>query len=143
MATPVGFRYLYDVGFIERELDVWLHVCYFDFFLGDYMLTFESNDRREIFNTLLKLRRIYLGNSTCIPRKNSRKNNSKSESDYRLYVNLTIYIFTQSLFFFLEFLIVSLLHISTASLPKRILVVKCFKRRAISLILHISFVNTH
>ncbi len=26
MSTPLGFRYLYDVGFIERELDSWLHV---------------------------------------------------------------------------------------------------------------------
>ncbi|KAH8114744.1 Rapamycin-insensitive companion of mTOR, N-term-domain-containing protein [Phellopilus nigrolimitatus] len=25
MSTPVGFRYLYDVGFIEREMDMWLH----------------------------------------------------------------------------------------------------------------------
>ena len=24
MSTPVGFRYLFDVGFIEREMDVWL-----------------------------------------------------------------------------------------------------------------------
>ena len=47
----------------------------------------ESNDRREIFNMSLKSRHIYLGNSTCIPRKNSRKNNSKSESNYRLCFN--------------------------------------------------------
>ena len=26
MSTPVGFRYLYEVGFIEREMDTWLHV---------------------------------------------------------------------------------------------------------------------
>jgi len=25
MSTPLGFRYLYDVGFIEREMDTWLH----------------------------------------------------------------------------------------------------------------------
>ncbi|KLO15978.1 hypothetical protein SCHPADRAFT_823888 [Schizopora paradoxa] len=25
MSTPLGFRYLYDVGFIERELDAWLY----------------------------------------------------------------------------------------------------------------------
>ena len=26
MSTPVGFRYLYDVGFINREMDMWFHV---------------------------------------------------------------------------------------------------------------------
>lgn len=26
MSTPVGFRYLYEVGFIEREMDAWLRV---------------------------------------------------------------------------------------------------------------------
>ena len=26
MSTPLGFRYLYEVGFIEREMDAWLHV---------------------------------------------------------------------------------------------------------------------
>ncbi|TDL23281.1 hypothetical protein BD410DRAFT_858667 [Rickenella mellea] len=25
MSTPVGFRYLYDVGYIDREMDMWLH----------------------------------------------------------------------------------------------------------------------
>lgn len=26
MSTPVGFRYLCEVGFIEREMDMWFHV---------------------------------------------------------------------------------------------------------------------
>lgn len=26
MSMPVGFRYLYDVGFINREMDMWYHV---------------------------------------------------------------------------------------------------------------------
>lgn len=26
MSTPVGFRYLFDSGYIDREMDIWLHV---------------------------------------------------------------------------------------------------------------------
>ncbi|THH08497.1 hypothetical protein EW145_g2671 [Phellinidium pouzarii] len=31
MSTPVGFRYLYEVGFIEREMDMWLHERNFNY----------------------------------------------------------------------------------------------------------------
>jgi hypothetical protein len=27
MSTPMGFRYLYDAGYIDREIDMWFHVC--------------------------------------------------------------------------------------------------------------------
>jgi len=27
MSTPMGFRYLYDAGYIDREMDIWFHVC--------------------------------------------------------------------------------------------------------------------
>lgn len=27
MSTPVGFRYLYDAGYIDREMDMWFDVC--------------------------------------------------------------------------------------------------------------------
>ena len=30
MSTPVGFRYLFDSGYIDREMDIWLHVRFFD-----------------------------------------------------------------------------------------------------------------
>lgn len=26
MSTPVGFRYLFDSGYIDREMDIWFHV---------------------------------------------------------------------------------------------------------------------
>ena len=26
MSTPVGFRYLYDAGYIDREMDMWFNV---------------------------------------------------------------------------------------------------------------------
>ena len=29
MSTPVGFRYLFDSGYIDREMDVWFHVRMF------------------------------------------------------------------------------------------------------------------
>jgi rapamycin-insensitive companion of mTOR len=27
MSTAMGFRYLFDAGYIDREMDMWLHVC--------------------------------------------------------------------------------------------------------------------
>jgi rapamycin-insensitive companion of mTOR len=27
MSTPVGFRYLYNSEYIDREMDSWFHVC--------------------------------------------------------------------------------------------------------------------
>lgn len=27
MSTPMGFRFLYDAGYIDREMDMWFHVC--------------------------------------------------------------------------------------------------------------------
>jgi rapamycin-insensitive companion of mTOR len=30
MSTPMGFRYLYDAGYINREMDMWFHVCPLD-----------------------------------------------------------------------------------------------------------------
>lgn len=29
MSTPVGFRYLFDSGYIDREMDIWFHVRVF------------------------------------------------------------------------------------------------------------------
>jgi large subunit ribosomal protein L17e len=29
MSTPMGFRYLYDAGYIDREMDIWFNVCRF------------------------------------------------------------------------------------------------------------------
>lgn len=29
MSTPMGFRYLYDAGYIDREMDVWFNVSVF------------------------------------------------------------------------------------------------------------------
>jgi len=29
MSTPMGFRYLYSAGYIDREMDMWFHVCNF------------------------------------------------------------------------------------------------------------------
>ena len=26
MSTPMGFRYLYNAGYIDREMDMWFHV---------------------------------------------------------------------------------------------------------------------
>ena len=26
ISTPVGFRYLFDVGYINQEMDTWFHV---------------------------------------------------------------------------------------------------------------------
>jgi rapamycin-insensitive companion of mTOR len=26
MSTPVGFRYLFESGYIDREMDIWFHV---------------------------------------------------------------------------------------------------------------------
>jgi rapamycin-insensitive companion of mTOR len=31
MSTPVGFRYLFDSGYIDREMDIWFHVSVFQF----------------------------------------------------------------------------------------------------------------
>ncbi len=31
MSTPVGFRYLFDSGYIDREMDIWFHVRAFQF----------------------------------------------------------------------------------------------------------------
>ncbi len=30
MSTPVGFRYLFDSGYIDREMDIWFHVRAFN-----------------------------------------------------------------------------------------------------------------
>jgi rapamycin-insensitive companion of mTOR len=27
MSTPIGFHYLYNTGYIDREMDDWFHVC--------------------------------------------------------------------------------------------------------------------
>lgn len=29
MSTPMGFRYLYDAGYIDREMDMWFNVRFF------------------------------------------------------------------------------------------------------------------
>ena len=34
MSTPVGFRYLFDSGYIDREMDIWLHVRALDTMTG-------------------------------------------------------------------------------------------------------------
>jgi hypothetical protein len=31
MSTPVGFRYLFDSGYINREMDIWFHVRVFPY----------------------------------------------------------------------------------------------------------------
>jgi hypothetical protein len=31
MSTPVGFRYLFDSGYIDREMDIWFHVRVFQY----------------------------------------------------------------------------------------------------------------
>jgi hypothetical protein len=30
----MGFRYLFDAGYIDREMDMWLHVCFTLFHLN-------------------------------------------------------------------------------------------------------------
>ncbi|KAL5482443.1 hypothetical protein ACEPAI_9037 [Sanghuangporus weigelae] len=45
MSTPLGFRYLYEVGFIEREMDAWLHERNFD-----YVIEVEVYLSRELLN---------------------------------------------------------------------------------------------
>ena len=32
MSTPVGFRYLFESGYIDREMDIWFHVRVFQFY---------------------------------------------------------------------------------------------------------------
>lgn len=32
MSTPVGFRYLFESGYIDREMDIWFHVRGFQFY---------------------------------------------------------------------------------------------------------------
>ena len=34
MSTPVGFRYLFDSGYIDREMDIWFHVRVFQVYLN-------------------------------------------------------------------------------------------------------------
>jgi rapamycin-insensitive companion of mTOR len=34
MSTAMGFRYLFDAGYIDREMDMWLHVRFTLFHLG-------------------------------------------------------------------------------------------------------------
>lgn len=43
MATPVGFQYLYDGGFIEREMDLWLHE-----FNSQYVIDVEIHLSKEL-----------------------------------------------------------------------------------------------
>ena len=76
MATPVGFRYLYDIGFIEREMDTWLHVSLLiDFWFWTY---FGSQERN--FDYVVEVE-VYLS-------KELNYNRSEGDSEYdALYVS--------------------------------------------------------
>lgn len=46
MSTPMGFRYLYDAGYIDREMDMWFNVsrlcCIYEW-------SYSSNQERNIY----------------------------------------------------------------------------------------------
>lgn len=46
MSTPMGFRYLYDAGYIDREMDMWFNVsrscCVHEW-------AYSSNQERNIY----------------------------------------------------------------------------------------------
>jgi len=51
MSTPMGFRYLYDAGYIDREMDLWFHV--------GYPLSYCQHDLTSAFTNSFQERNIY------------------------------------------------------------------------------------
>jgi large subunit ribosomal protein L17e len=47
MSTPMGFRYLYDAGYIDREMDIWFNVCRFT--AHQWLRTYLYSQERNIY----------------------------------------------------------------------------------------------
>jgi hypothetical protein len=61
MSTPMGFRYLYDAGYIDREIDMWFHV-------GRSSRTTYHSNLRSI--SLLGTQHLLCGTSGGVSHKN-------------------------------------------------------------------------
>lgn len=48
MSTAMGFRYLFDAGYIDREMDMWLNVNLLIIFSFDCLLKF-TQDRNVLY----------------------------------------------------------------------------------------------